>query len=169
MKMLVTAIAALIVVSAIYVVWQPFFDWPGFRATIQEHLMAGSWQMTITPFGMAGLIILATANFLLIFRGLATVWRLFDGFEKGNVFTAESGMLLWRSGQFALAGAISMILSRTVAILLVTYANPPGQGILAVSFGTTEAMLLLVCGLLLVMGQVMMIATEIEAENRSII
>jgi hypothetical protein len=68
-----------------------------------------------------------------------------------------------------LIGAASIVLSRTLAVLIVTLGNPPGQKVLLVVFGTSEVFLLLVSVLLLVMGHIIRLAADIDAENRSFV
>ncbi len=168
MKRLVLVLAAGISFAVIYVLWLLSFDQPAFADLVKANMFE-EIPMTVSRTAVTALILLGTVNLWIAFSGLSAVWHLFDGFERGDVFSARSGGLLRKAGVAALIGAASIVLSRTLAVLIVTLGNPPGQKVLLVVFGTSEVFLLLVSVLLLVMGHIIRLAADIDAENRSFV
>ncbi len=168
-KALLAVITVGLVGGAVYLLWELVYDRPGFTTEMKAWLGAEPYMITLTERAIAGLILLGLVNAALAAAALLIVWRLFDRMEKGRVFTRRSGELLRLAGALALAGAVSTVLSRTLATLIATYDNPPGQKILLISFGSSEAMLLLLSALLYAMGHVIALAADIDRENRSFV
>lgn len=155
--------------GAAYLVWEMVHDFPEFARTLRGWLGTEPHRITLSARALGGLALLCVVNAGIGIATLATVWRLFDRLEKGRVFTRASGELLRLAGGLALAGAASTVISRTLAALIATYDNPPGERILLISFGSGEAMLLLVSALLYAMGHVIALASDIDRENRSFV
>ncbi|MBB4063885.1 DUF2975 domain-containing protein [Gellertiella hungarica] len=168
-KALLAIISAGLVGGAIYLVWKVSADLPGFTGEIKAWLGTEAPAITLSGRAIAGLAALGIINAAIAAAAIWTVWRLFDRLEKGRVFTRQSGELLRLAGALALTGAISTVVSRTLATLIATYDNPPGEKILLIGFGSSEGMLLLLSALLYAMGHVIALASDIERENRSFV
>lgn len=169
LKLLVVAAAMVVAAALLFVLWRFIFDFPAFSRAMTEVLFGAPTPITLTSGAMAGLAVLAVANAALILAGLHAVWSLFDRFEEGRHFSADCGRLLRRIGVFVLLGALSSIVTRMLAILLITYANPPRQKMLAISIGSNEILLLLLAGLLYALGHIMVAAEKLEADYRSFV
>lgn len=168
-KLLLAIIAAGLMGGVFYLLWMMTYDRPGFTSELATWLGAGPYGITLSGRAIAGLVVLFCANAAIGAAALLVVWRLFDRLEKGRVFTRRSGELLRLAGALSLTGAVSAVVSRTLATLIATYDNPPGQKILLIGFGGSEAMLLLLAALLYAMGHVLALAADIERENRSFV
>lgn len=169
LKLLVQAIGIAGIVAAIYCAWRLSFDFDDFTREIGGYLTNAPLPMTFTPLAVGLLVLIGSINAGIVLGGLLAVWSLFDRYENGELFSGRCGLLLRRAGLFALAGAVSAVVSRTAAILAVTYANPPGQKMLVLGLGTTEFFLLLLAGLLFLLGHIMAVGAELEADNRSFV
>lgn len=109
---------------------------------------------------------------LAVAPALYVLWqlrRLFQLFGAGEVFTQRAASLLRYVGWGCVAAAASSTLAKTLAILTVTWTNPPGERALAISLdgGTYSAVLF--GALLIVLGWVQGEAARIAAENREIV
>ncbi|MBO3758863.1 DUF2975 domain-containing protein [Ciceribacter sp. L1K22] len=169
LKLLVMAIALTGGATLAYCAWRLSFDLQNFTTDIGRYLSGASLPMTFTPVAIGVLILIACINTVIASGGLLAVWSLFDRYAHGEVFSARCGVLLRRAGIFAFAGALSSVVSRTAAILAVTYANPPGQKMLTLAFGTTELFLLLLAGMLVLLGHIMAVGADLEADYRSFV
>lgn len=169
MKLLVVLSAVGLAGALGYLVWLAAVDIDGLKALIARYPLSGTQPLALSARALVGLAALAVANGLLIGAGIWTLWAIFDHFEKGDIFSERSGVLLRRTGYLALIGGISSLLSRTLAILVATYDNPPGQKMLSLGISSTDIGLFILAGLLFVLGHIMVIAAQIEADNRSFV
>lgn len=169
LKLLIQAIGLAAIVATIYGAWRLSFDFDAFTRDIGRYLSNAPVPMTFTPLAVACLVLIVCCNGALVLGGLRAVWSLFDRYEEGELFSGRCGLLLRRAGLFALAGAISTIVSRTATMLAVTYANPPGQKMLVLALGTSELFLVLLAGLLFLLGHIMTVASAIEADYRAFV
>lgn len=168
-KALLLLISAGLLGGAAYLLWEMVHDFPEFTRVMRNWLGTEPYPITLSGRALGGLALLCLVNAGIGVAALLTVWRLFDRMENGMVLTRGSGELLRLAGGLALTGAVSTVLSRTLAALIATYDNPPGERILLISFGSGEAMLLLVSALLYAMGHVIALASDIDRENRSFV
>ncbi|MCQ2005488.1 DUF2975 domain-containing protein [Rhizobium sp. NRK18] len=170
LRLFVVLMGMLLTVAFLYVAWRLSFDLEGFVGDASGFLLGGSaTAVTLTPGTATGLIILAALNAIIALGALQAIWSLSGRYEAGDLFSPRCGRLLRRAGLFSLTGAVSSILSKALATLLLTFAYPPGQRLLTLGIGSTELFLLLLAGLLFVLGHIMMVAGEIAAENRSFV
>ncbi|MFA5902142.1 MAG: DUF2975 domain-containing protein [Hyphomicrobium sp.] len=100
---------------------------------------------------------------------LHQAYALFDAFRIGNVFTTEAPIRLRRIGSCIVALAILRPLTATLLGLILTWSNPPGQRILALSLGIDDYMIAALGGLVLAIGHVMAEAARIADDNRQIV
>lgn len=169
MKLLTALAAAGLAAVFAYLSWMVAFDIEGLKELIARYPLSGTLPLTLSRRALVGLAALAVANSILIGAGIWTLWAMFDHFEKGDIFSERSGVLLRRTGYLALIGGISSLLSHTLAILVATYDNPPGQKMLSIGISSTDIGLFILAGLLFVLGHIMVIAAGIEADNRSFV
>jgi len=169
MKAAILLISALLAIGSIYVVFALVADPSLQTELIRNHVTGPNIPVTLDATALTGLCLIATINLTLILYGLACVWRFASLIRAGRIFSLQSGNCLRRTGAVALVGAASMVVSRLLAVLIATVGNPPGQKVLIIGFGTNEAFLLLLAALLFGIGHAMVLAAEIDAENRNFI
>lgn len=102
----------------------------------------------------------------------AAMWearRLFILIGKARIFDPAVPSVLIRLGRLAIVIATSEIIVRTLVILVMTSANPPGQRQLVIGISTTDFASLIVGLLFFVFALVMQEALIIESEYRSIV
>jgi hypothetical protein len=100
---------------------------------------------------------------------LHQAYALFDAFRLGNVFTLNAPIRLRRIGVCIVALAILRPLTATALGLILTWGNPLGQRILALSLSIDDYMIAALGGLVLAIGHVMTEAVRIADEHRQII
>ncbi len=119
---------------------------------------------TALAVGIAGLLPLAALLFALWeMRGLL------DRYRAGEILTPVCADHLVRLGVGLFALAILGVVAETLRTLAISWANPPGQRILAISFGTDQMGFLLAGAFLLVMGRAMRDAARVAAENEAFV
>lgn len=100
---------------------------------------------------------------------LHCAYRLFDDFRLGLVFTVDAVIGLRRIGSCILALAVLRPVTATLLSLILTWSNPPGQRILALSLGVDDYMAATLGGLVFAIGYVMADAARIADDNRQIV
>lgn len=168
-RLLLMVLAFGLFLGAIYLGWQVVYDRAGFTHDLSGWLGTGAYPVTLTGRALGALAVLGLVNAGIAGTALLSVWRLFGLLSRGQVFARGVGVALRRAGGATLAGAVSTVVSRTAAALILTFDNPPGQKILLISVGSSEALLLLAAALLYAMGHVLALAADIERENRSFV
>ena len=168
MQVGVLLLGAIAAVATVYVIWLAAFDPPRLYDVLSGYLVNGTPRLTFGPAALAALTLIALANLAITYSGLRAVWRIGEAFARGEVFVAVTARALRRLGATLLIGAASTGVSRTASIALAT-TMPDGGGLLVVGFGTSESFLLLAGLMMLVLGHVMVLAIEIDRENRSFV
>lgn len=120
----------------------------------------------LTPIKRVALACLTAVLFTPALVALWTARGLFARYGRGAVFSTQNARAIRRIGTALLAGTGLAILGRTLAVLILTYDNPPGERSLAVSLASHDLLLALLGALLLVVGWVMAEATRQADENR---
>lgn len=103
---------------------------------------------------------------------LAAMWqaqRFFGLLGEGRLFDRAAPRILVRLGWIAIGLAAASIVVRTLVVLVLTSANPPGQRQLAISISSTDVASLVVGLLFLAFALVMQEALILEDENRSFV
>ncbi|CAN7156284.1 MULTISPECIES: DUF2975 domain-containing protein [Ensifer] len=170
MKLMVVLCGAVFCSAVVYGHWQIFFDRAGFEQGIRDVVFPKVSAITLSYRAIITVMFLTAMNNALVIAGLAFAWQLFDGFERGEILSSRNGVLLKRIGIIAIVGSLCMTVSNAIGIMAVTYDNPSTTGhsvFIDINGGTIIVMLM--AGLLLVLGHVMVIASGIEAENRSFV
>ncbi len=123
----------------------------------------------LTPLGYWGSL---GAAGLALLPALAALWvarRLFLGYARGEIFTAAAARRLGAIGCLLLAGVGTGAVARTLAVLALTWENPPGQRQLALSFSSHDFGLAVLALLLMVVGWVLGEAARLADENRQFV
>jgi hypothetical protein len=120
-----------------------------------------------TMVRLAGLVALVPA--ILFGLALWQVRQLFGLYRQGRIFDARIPDMLMRLGYLAVAAGVVGIVARTLVILFLTLANPPGQRTVAVGIGTTDIMCLIVGLLLYAFAFVVRESRRIADENESFV
>ncbi len=104
-----------------------------------------------------------------LFYALLQAFELFDGYRKGQLFTANAPMRLRRIGFSMLILAALRPLSGTLLGLVLTMAHPSGQKVLAFSFSLDDYMIAAFGGLILAIGHVMVEAKRLADDHNQIV
>ncbi len=131
--------------------------------SLQGVPVALDWTTRLTAFA-ASMVPMAVLLYL-----LHQAYGLFDSFRTGNVFTSLAPIRLRRIGWCIVALAVLRPLTATMLALVLTWGNPPGQRILALSIGIDDYMIAALGGLVLAIGHVMTEAARIADDNRQIV
>lgn len=168
MKIVTVAISAVTATAYVYMMALAAFDASAFEQLLSGYLSADAKRLTFGPAAILAVFLVATFNLGIISTGLYSVWRIGDGFAHGAVFSTPCGLWLRRLGAVLLAGAASSVVSRALSIALATI-EPNGGHMLIITLGTHEAFLTLVGLMMMVLGQVIVLAMAIDAENKAFI
>ena len=127
--------------------------------------------ITIAPGG--GAVILAgVVSLMPVAIFVAAMWAvrsLFLLFGRSQIFDPAAPRLLVRLGGLAIAAAVAGIVVRTLVILIMTSANPPGQRQLVIEIGSNEISSLVAGLLFLAFALVVQESLRIQDENRSFV
>jgi len=118
--------------------------------------------------------IIVAGMFSLIPVAIFIVWmwearRLFRLLGKSQSLDPASPGLLVRLGGLAFAAAISSIVARTLVVLAMTLANPPGQQHLLIGVSSSDVASLIAALLFFAFALMAQEFLRIEDENRSIV
>lgn len=100
---------------------------------------------------------------------LRQAYALFDAFRVGNVFTAHAPVRLRRIGFCIVTLAFLRPITAMLLGLILTWGNPPGQRILALSLSIDDYMIAALGGLVLAIGHVMAEAARLADDVRQIV
>lgn len=141
-------------------------------ATLDAHLveaLAASQQAALTPATRLAALALAAIPLCLVLLGFVVVQRLFHGFATGDILTPESGRRLRRIGIIVTALGPVAIVIRSIASVVVSLPNPPGERVLAVGFGSNDVTAIIAGMLLIVLGWTLEEAARVADENRQFV
>ncbi len=141
-------------------------------ATLDARLveaLAASQQAALTPATRLAALALAAIPLCLALLGFLAVQRLFHGFAVGEILTPESGRRLRRIGFIVTALGPVTIVIRSVASVVVSLPNPPGERVLAVGFGSNDVTAIIAGMLLIVLGWTLEEAARVADENRQFV
>jgi len=157
------ASTALIVVATAYIwlVEGALSDW--LAKSVEGIIVTPSPAMV----GAAGAV--AMAPIVLLVAMLVELGRLFRLFADGRVFNPAVPRRLGRVGWLAFSSCAATVVCKTVVILLMTSANPPGHHILSIGVDSQALAGLMFGFLFLVFSLVMQEALGLAEENRSFV
>lgn len=110
-----------------------------------------------------------TLHLCVLAWGLLSMRMLFRLIAAGQVFVAQTGVLLRRFGIALLIYAGLTPIVRSVIAALVTHDPVRHEAVLSLGISSDEVIVALIGALILVFGSVMADATRIAEENREII
>jgi hypothetical protein len=135
----------------------------------REQWAGGSSALTLTPLSRLSAGALSCAHLGLLCWALWTARRLFVRYARGEVLETRAGRdVRTIGGLIALYAALTPLVKSAMTVAL-TWGNPPGQRMLAISLGTNELILGLLGALILVLGHVLAEAARIADDNRQIV
>ncbi|GAB5471304.1 MAG: hypothetical protein Kilf2KO_43340 [Rhodospirillales bacterium] len=120
----------------------------------------------LTPLAHWGAFAAACLPFGLALWGLWLTRRLFLGYARGEILTRPAARRLAGLGALLLGTVLAGILARTLAVLALTWENPPGQRQLAISLNSHDFGLAVLGFLLLVVGWILGEAARLAEENQ---
>jgi len=112
-------------------------------------------RVTTTPLTVGVATLAASLPLLALTGGLVALARMFGRMQVGRVMVRENAAALRRTGWLFAAAALLFTLGHTVAVLALTYANPPGERVLSISLGPQQLGTLVIGVVMLVFGLVM--------------
>ncbi len=123
---------------------------------------AASWHLLVAA-------LLYFASDLVGMLMLVVSYKLFRGVRGEGVFTLDVGKRLRRIGGLLLAIVPVSIVSNTLAVMVLSLANPAGHRIVRVSVGDSDVYAVIIGLLLLIVGHIMVEAVRIADENKAFV
>ncbi len=120
----------------------------------------------LTPLAYWGSLAAACLPFSL---GLATLWltrRLFLGYARGEIFAVAATERLGGIACLLLISVAADVLTRILAVLALTWENPPGQRQLAISLSSHDFGLAVLALLLMGVAWILGEAVRLAEDNR---
>jgi hypothetical protein len=111
----------------------------------------------------------STPSVLLGLYGLWQLWRLFGEYGAGRVFAPAAQHHLRRFAVAMLASALLAPLLRAAVGVALTWGNPPGQRMLALTLSWNDYIAILCGAVLLAVAVVMADAVRIAEENEGFV
>ena len=115
------------------------------------------------------LFVVGAVPLLLFIAALWSARQFFSCYVSGELFPRQASAKLTRIGKLFLALAILGPITRMLAVLTITWTNPPGQKQLVLSFSTSDGLLIILSGILLMVGHILAEANRLAEDNRQII
>lgn len=100
------------------------------------------------------------------------VWRLrrlFSLYAQGQIFTADNSRCLKHFAMAVMAMAIAKPIATSLLSVVLTLANPPGQRMLMLRFGSPELTILFIGGVFLIIAWVMEEGRAMAEEQAQIV
>jgi Protein of unknown function (DUF2975) len=116
---------------------------------------------------IAGLVALVPV--LLFLYALWQARNLFRLIGRGEFLSSASQTLMLRLARMAVALSIVTVVARSLVVVLMTSANPPGQKMLIIGIGSGEIASVIIAVLFFTFALLMKESAAIHAENQSII
>ena len=138
---------------------------PDEAVVLMREAVPGIVTLPSTPILLAAAC-LAAAPALLFLACLLVAWQVFDAAGKSALYSPRGQHLLSRLSKLALLSAVAGVLCRTVAALLLTSANPPGQKMLVIGISSGEIAAVIVALLLAIFANVVREAAALAQENK---
>ena len=123
----------------------------------------------ITAGNRAMLMFITAIPLALLLLALWQIKRFFDGYRSGDLFPKSSGRLLRSVGALFVALAIINPMIRTLTMLVLTWNLGEGKKQLMISLSSTDLVLVMLAGLLVMIGHVLAEASRLSDDNQQII
>ncbi len=95
--------------------------------------------------------------------------RFFTCYVSGELFPQNSSAEISRIGKLFLILAILGPIIRMLAVLIMTWTNPPGQKQFVLSLSTNDGLLIILSAILLMVGHVLAEARRLSEDNQQIV
>jgi hypothetical protein len=169
MRLAAVLLFGILIFATGYFIFVAVFEPNLLGVLVRDHLVGASTPFQLSTAAILTIALVIAVNLAFILGGLLSIWRLGNCLDMGLVFVPDVGVHLRMTGFYTFACAISQFLSHTILILVLSYSNGAGPRQLSFAFSSDMGFLLLVACLLMVLGHVMVLAAEINEENREFI
>lgn len=123
-------------------------------------------DITVTPFGWSLGVAGGLIGFLPYLLSLVLLKRTFRNYQKGFIFSYENAQRYKFIGGLFIFGAVFLTpLSDMLTILSATLSNLPGHRHIVVSFGTPNAMNIVIGFIILVVSWVMAESSRLQDDQ----
>lgn len=160
------ALIVVLVGAGLYVAWLGLTD-PA--ELVKNHPGAVQNPALISHSVRIAAIALAWATLGLMIHAVVSLTRMFALFSAGRVFDTDAARWMRRAGLSLFALAIFSTISRTLTILLLSLANPPGERQLAIGLEGMQLLSIFLAGVFVLVAHALVLGSEIERENRSFV
>ncbi|GAB5412863.1 MAG: hypothetical protein Cons2KO_04660 [Congregibacter sp.] len=116
----------------------------------------GVWMLTVAYLGIG-------------LWGLFYLRRAFLGFAAGEFFNRSNSRDLRLFAMLLFAQAAAKVLHTSLCSLVLSINHPPGQKMLAISFGSHELQLIALALILWVISDLLVKGAELEQENKQFV
>lgn len=100
------------------------------------------------------------------YAGIYFLRKSFQNFAAGDWFSLSNSLNVNRFAKLLLVQSIATPILFTVSGLILSFNHPPGQKILALSFGTNEFKGVMVSIIFLVISHILVVGHNIDDENK---
>ncbi|MFJ6324916.1 MULTISPECIES: hypothetical protein [unclassified Rhizobium] len=143
------------------------------KSTVQTMLapylgIAGSPVTVTLATQLMGLALSAPPAALLVYL-LLQARAIFTGFIAGRAITDIAAARVWRIGMILIAKGLLLPFWRMAASVLITFGNPPGQRLAALTISLDDILWAIVGGLLVAIGWTLREAARIADENANFV
>ncbi len=142
-------------------------DSTGLSALLARHFDTKPFPVS-TPTAML-IVLLFLFQVGLFLYGLNCMRQAFSIIAGRDIIDSTAGLMMRRAGLFFAATAVAMILFTPALSALFSVSAPAGNHFISLSFGSGEALTLLMSGVVVVVGHVIALAAEVEDEIRQIV
>ncbi|CAH0536831.1 DUF2975 domain-containing protein [Vibrio marisflavi] len=125
-------------------------------------------KLTHVPLSLLTRLLALIASLALSSIVIYALWnlvKLFRNYEQCDIFSLENAKLYQKLGYSVFYWVIGSIVYKTVIILILSFNNPPGQRLLAISFGGADLLTLLFGLIIMIISWVMKEGYMIADEN----
>ncbi len=136
---------------------------------VRANLSPGSGQGVLLPWQRVAGGLLAEVPLVLLLLGVREARKCFQLFATGHIFTTTAVCCLRRFTGWALASALSGIVTGVVISIVMTLNNPAGMRHLAIGIGSDQLFLLLFAGMVWLMADVIRQGQLLAEENATFI
>ncbi|MCG8558603.1 MAG: DUF2975 domain-containing protein [Hyphomicrobiales bacterium] len=136
---------------------------------LEQELLPKGVTATVTPFVRTVAYALAMVPFLVGLYALGRARQLFQGYRCGEVFTSSAAKRLSTVGWAVFALAPVSILTKSIALLTMTWLNAPKARYFGIGLEQTDIFAIVFGLLLVVVGHILHEAALIAEENKSFI
>jgi hypothetical protein len=117
----------------------------------------------------AGLLALSLMQIALLLGAVYALWRTFGTITSSEGININTALWIRRSGFAFAATSVAMVLSVPVGTAIGSWGQAPGQRFISVSFDAAQLLTFLLAAVLIIIGRVLALASDISDDNRQIV